>query len=70
MAQVNTTYGTYLESLFNPEVVADLINTKLTDKMVFSPLAKIDYTLQGRAGDTVKLPYYSYIGAASTVSEG
>ena len=70
MAQVNTSTGTYLSSLFNPQVVADLIDTKLTDNMVFAPLAKIDYTLQGRAGNTVTLPYYSYIGAASTVSEG
>ena len=59
MAQVDTTNGTYLSSLFNPQVVADLINTKLTDNMVFAPLAKIDYTLQGRAGNTVTLPYYS-----------
>jgi len=70
MAQVNTTTGTYLSDLFNPQVVADLIDTKLTDNMVFAPLARIDYTLQGRAGNTVTLPYYSYIGMASTVSEG
>lgn len=70
MAQVNTTTGTYLSSLFNPQVVADLIDTKLTNNMVFAPVAKIDFTLQGRAGNTVTLPYYSYIGAASTVSEG
>ena len=70
MAQVNTSTGTYLSSLFNPQVVADIIDTKLTDNMVFAPLAMIDYTLQGRAGNTVTLPYYTYIGAASTVSEG
>jgi N4-gp56 family major capsid protein len=70
MAQVNTTTGTYLSRLFNPEVVADLIETKLTDNMVFAPLAMIDYTLQGQAGNTVTLPYYTYIGAASSVSEG
>lgn len=70
MAQVNTTTGTYLSSLFNPQVVADLIDTKLTDNMVFAPLARLDYTLQGRAGNTVTLPYYSYIGMASSVSEG
>lgn len=70
MAQVNTSTGTYLSNLFNPEVVADIINNKLTDKMTFAPLAKIDYTLEGRAGSIVKLPYYNYIGAASTVSEG
>ena len=70
MAQVDTTTGTYLSSLFNPQVVADLIDTKLTDNMVFAPLARIERTLEGRAGNTVTLPYYSYIGAASTVSEG
>ena len=70
MAQVNTTTGTYLSSLFNPQVVADIVDTKLTDNMVFAPLAHLDYTLQGRAGNTVTLPYYSYIGAASAVSEG
>ena len=70
MAQVDTTNGTYLSALFNPQVVADLIDTKLTDNMVFAPLAMIDYTLQGRAGNTVTLPSYAYIGAASSVSEG
>ena len=70
MAQVDTTTGTYLSALFNPQVVADLIETKLTNNMVFGPLARIDRTLQGRAGNTVTLPYYAYIGAASTVSEG
>lgn len=70
MAQVNTTYGTYLSDLFNPQVIADLIEPKLTNNMVFAPAAMIDRTLEGRAGNTVTLPFYSYIGAASTVSEG
>lgn len=70
MAQVDTTYGTYLSNLFNPQVVADLIEPKLTDNMVFGPAAMIDRTLEGRAGNTVSLPYYSYIGMASSVSEG
>ena len=58
MAQVNTTYGTYRTDLFIPEVIADLIDTKLTDNIVFAPLAMIDNTLAAGAGDTVKLPYY------------
>ena len=70
MAQVNTTYGTYLSDLFDPQVIADLIDSKLTDNIVFAPLAMVDNTLTGRAGDTVTLPYYSFIGPASTVSEG
>ena len=36
----------------------------------FAHLAKVDYTLQGRAGNTVTMPYYSYIGMASSVAEG
>lgn len=70
MAQVNTTYGTYLSDLFDPQVIADLIDSKLTDNIVFAPLAMVDNTLTGRAGDTVTLPFYSFIGPASTVSEG
>ncbi len=70
MAQVNTTYGTYLSDLFNPQVIADLIDSKLTDNIVFASLAMVDNTLTGRAGDTISLPYYSYISAASIVTEG
>lgn len=70
MAQVDTTTGTYLSDLFDPQVISDLINPKLTDNMVFAPLAMIDRTLEASAGDTVSLPYYSYIGQASSVSEG
>ena len=70
MAQVNTTYGTYLSDLFDPQAIADLIDPKLTDNIVFAPAAMIDNTLVGNAGDTVTLPYFGYIGAASTVSEG
>ena len=70
MATVSTSTGTYLSNLFNPQVIADLINEKLIDKIVFAPLARVDDTLQGRAGNTVTLPYYSYIGAAALVPEG
>ena len=70
MAQVDPSTGTYLSNLFNPQVVADMISTKLIDNIVFAPLARVDYTLQGRAGNTVTLPYFNYIGAASQVSEG
>lgn len=70
MAQVSTSNGTYLTNLFNPQVVADLIDTKLTDNMVFSEATMFDYTLEGRPGNTVTMPYFTYIGAASTVSEG
>lgn len=70
MATVNTSTGTYLANLFNPQVVGDMLNTKLTDAIKLAPLAIVDTTLEGRPGDTVTLPYYSYIGDAQTVAEG
>lgn len=60
---------TVLANLIDPQVLADFIDEKLTDKMVFAPLATIDGTLEGRPGSTVTLPSWQYIGAASTVAE-
>ena len=70
MAKVDTATGTYLENLFDPEVVGGMIQEKLVPNIVFAPLATVDYTLVGRAGDTVTLPYYQYIGDAEDVAEG
>lgn len=62
--------GTKLADLFNPQVVGDMINKKLTDAIKFSPLCRLDYTLQGRPGSTITLPYFKYIGDATKVAEG
>lgn len=63
-------YGTTkLNNLINPEVIADFIEQKLVDNIVFAPLAEIDYTLEGRAGNTLKFPVWRYVGDASTLSE-
>lgn len=62
--------ATKLANLFDPEVVAGLIETKLVNAMKFAPLAVVDTTLVGRPGSTVTLPTYAYIGDAETVAEG
>lgn len=61
---------TKLENLINPEVMADMISASLPKKIKFSPLAHIDTTLVGRAGDTITIPKYAYIGDAEDVAEG
>ena len=62
--------ATKLAQLINPEVMGDFIEKKLTNKLLFSPLAVIGYELQGNAGDTLSIPTWSYIGKAEDVAEG
>lgn len=61
---------TKLENLFVPEVIAQEVEQKLIDKLVMEQFMEVDSTLQGRAGDTVTLPSFSYIGDAADVAEG
>lgn len=55
--------------LIIPEVMADLIDSKLGDRVTLLPLAVQDNTLQGQPGDTLKFPAFRYIGKAEEVAE-
>lgn len=61
---------TKLADLFVPEVIAQEVEQKLIDKLVMEQFMEVDTTLQGRAGDTVTLPSFKYIGDAEDVAEG
>lgn len=61
---------TKLTDMINPEVMADMISAKLPKKIVVTPFAKVDTTLQGVAGDTITIPAFKYIGDAEDVAEG
>ena len=61
---------TLLANIVNPQVMADMVDKKLVDLMKFAPLADIDYTLQGRPGDTITLPFWNYVGDANILAEG
>lgn len=61
---------TKLTNLVDPEVMAAMVEKKLVNAMKFAPLATIDNTLEGRAGDTITLPSFNYIGDAATLAEG
>ena len=61
---------TKLENLINPQVMADMISAKVNKKIVVTPFAKVDNTLQGQAGDKVTVPAFAYIGDAIDVAEG
>ena len=61
---------TKLEKMINPEVMAEMISAKVEKKVAIIPFAKSDTTLQGRAGNTITIPVFGYIGDASNVEEG
>lgn len=61
---------TKLSNLINPEVMAGVISAGLPKKIKFSPIAKIDKTLVQRAGNTITVPKFAYIGDAEDVAEG
>lgn len=61
---------TKLDNLINPEVMADMIAANLPAKVKFAPLAEIDTTLVGQAGDSVTVPKWTYIGDAQDMVEG
>lgn len=61
---------TKLDDMINPQVMADMISAKLPKKIVVTPFAKVDTSLQGVAGDTITIPAFKYIGDAEDVAEG
>ena len=62
---------TMLDNLINAEVMADIISAKIDSKIVVTPFAKIDTTLEAKnAGDTITVPQFAYIGDAEDIAEG
>ena len=60
---------TLLENLINPQVMADMISAELEKKLRASMFYKVDRTLTGRAGDTITVPTWLYIGPAADLPE-
>lgn len=57
-------------NLINNVVLGEVIGAELPAKLKFGGLAKVDNTLVGQAGDTIKVEKYAYIGEAEKVGEG
>lgn len=60
---------THKANLVIPEVIADLVESKLGDNVTLMPLATQDNSLVGRPGDTLKFPAFKFVGAAPVVNE-
>lgn len=61
---------TKMENMINPEVMGDMLDSKIEAQLKLTPYAKVDTTLQGVPGDTKTVPSWNYIGDAEDVAEG
>ena len=61
---------TKLQNMINPEVLGAFLETKLVNAIKLSPLAVVGTELQGRAGNTLTLPTWQYVGDAKDLEEG
>jgi N4-gp56 family major capsid protein len=60
---------TKLANLIDPQVLADYVDAKLINNIVFAPLAEVDDTLAGQPGSVIEFPVWSYVGAADDLTE-
>ena len=62
--------ATKIADLINPQVLADMVSAELPNAITFAPLATVGTRLEGRAGNTLTMPKFGYIGDAVDVAEG
>ena len=70
MADLTNTTTLANGDVFDPQVVSDMINAKVTKKAVMTGYIKVDNTLEGVAGSKVTVPRWGYIGDAEDYPEG
>jgi len=70
MADLTKTTTLVNGDVFDPQVVSDMINAKVSKKAVMTGYIKVDNTLEGTPGSKVTIPKWGYIGTAKDYEEG
>lgn len=70
MADLTKTTTLVNGDVFDPEVVSDMINAKVTKKAVMTGYIHVDNSLEGVPGSEVTVPKWGYIGEAKEYAEG
>ena len=65
-----TIVTTTLGDLIDPEVMADSISAELPARIAAKGFMKVNTDLSTKAGDTITVPRFNYIGAAADLGEG
>lgn len=61
---------THFADMLDPQVLAPMISAQLAKLNVFTSIAPVDTTLEGRPGDTITIPKYKFTGTAKEYGEG
>lgn len=61
---------THFADMLDPQVLAPMVGAQLSKLNVFSSIAPVDTTLEGRPGDTITIPKYQFTGTAREYGEG
>ena len=70
MADLTNTTTLVNGDVFDPQVVSDMINAKVTAKAAMTGYIKVNNNLEGTPGSTVTVPKWGYIGDADDLQEG
>lgn len=70
MADLSKTTTLVNGDVFDPQVVSDMINAKVSKKAVMTGYVTVDNTLEGQPGSSITIPKWGYIGAAEEYAEG
>lgn len=60
---------TLSNQLFDPEVIASVVESAAVSNLPLTKFAKVDTTLQGTKGSTIIVPKYNYIGRSPRLNE-
>lgn len=70
MATPSPTNYTHFADMLDPQVLEPMIGAQLSKLNVFSSIAPVDTTLEGKPGDTITIPRYKFTGTAREYGEG